>query len=569
VGRELADQGYNMSLGGGVDIAREARNGRNFEYLGEDPILAGNLVAEWIQGAQSQGIIGDIKHYAVNDQETGRYFVNAIIDKRAMRETDLLAFEIGVKKGKPDMVMCSYNLINGDWACENDYTLNQVLKKEWGFQGWVVSDWLGTHSTVKAALAGLDMEQPTSRYFGAALKKAVESGEVPQQRLDDMVRRIVRAEFSSGVFDNPQPTKTPDVFHGFKVAQRAAEESMVLLKNAQGQLPLNAAALQSIAVIGGHADAGVLSGGGSAQVDPAGGNAVPDPKAAHDPLAVFNQVIFHPSSPLNAIRELAPAISVSYDAGTDLDAAAAAAKKADVAIVFVTQHTHEGGDLETLALPDGQDALVEKVAAANPHTIVVIESGDPVLTPWANKVSAIVEAWYPGIRGGEALANLLFGKINFSGKLAITFPAADADLPHASVFAPPGKKPTPIDGLLGPKPVFTAVYDEGLKVGYKWFDAEKKTPAYPFGFGLSYTTFAYSDLKATGGAAAEVSFTVRNTGKRAGKEVAQVYLSLPTSAAEPPKRLIGWEKVELQPGESKTVTLKIDPLGRSSPVSTK
>jgi beta-glucosidase len=375
-----------------------------------------------------------------------------------------------------------------------------------------------------------------------------------------MVRRIVRTEFASGVFDNPQPTKAPDVLHGFKVAQRTAEESMVLLKNAQGQLPLNAAALKSIAIIGGHADAGVLSGGGSAQVDPAGGNAVPDPKSAHDPLAVFTQVIFHPSSPLNAIRELAPAINVTYDSGTDLDAAAAIAKKADVAIVFVTQHTHEGGDLETLALPDGLDALVQKVAAANPHTIVVIESGDPVLTPWASSVNAIVEAWYPGIRGGEALASLLFGKTNFSGKLAITFPASDADLPHASVFAPPGKKPGPIDGLLGPKPPFPAVYDEGLKVGYKWFDAEKKKPAYPFGFGLSYTSFAYSNLKATGGAGSEVSFAVRNTGKRAGQEVAQVYLSLPVAAGEPPKRLIGWEKVELQPGESKTVTLKIDPL---------
>jgi beta-glucosidase len=404
------------------------------------------------------------------------------------------------------------------------------------------------------------MEQPTSRYFGAALKKAVESGEVPVARLNDMVRRIVRAEFVSGVFDNPQPTKVPDVFYGFKVAQRTAEESMVLLKNDKSQLPLHAAALKSIAVIGGHADVGVISGGGSAQVDAAGGNAVPDPKMANDILAAFNQVIFHRSSPLNSLRELAPSIKISYDAGSDLEAAAAAAKSADVAIVFVTQHTHEGNDLETLALPNGQDALVEKVAAANPHTIVVIESGDPVLTPWASKVSAIVEAWYPGIRGGEALANLLFGKVNFSGKLAISFPASDADLPHATVFAPPGKKPTPLDGLLGPKPVFTAVYDEGLKVGYKWFDAEKNTPAYPFGFGLSYTTFAYSNLKATGGTSAEVSFTVRNTGKLAGKEVAQVYLSLPASAQEPPKRLIGWEKVELQPGESKTVTLKIDPL---------
>jgi len=560
VGRELADQGYNITLGGGVDITREARNGRNFEYLGEDPILAGNLVAQWIQGAQSQGIIGDIKHYAVNDQETGRYFVNTIIDKRALRETDLLAFEIGVKQGKPGMLMCSYNLINGDWGCENDYTLNQVLKKEWGFQGWVVSDWFATHSTVKAALAGLDMEQPGSRYLGPALKKAIEAGDVPAQRLDDMVRRIVRTEFASGIFDNPQPTGVPDVLRGFKVAQHAAEESMVLLKNDKAQLPLNAAILKSIAVIGGHADAGVLSGGGSAQVDAAGGNAVPDPKSKNDPLAVFSQVVFHPSSPLNAIRETAPTIKVSYDSGNDADAAAAAAKKADVAIVFVLQHTHEGGDLETLTLPNGQDALIKKVAAANPHTVVVIENGDPVLMPWANDVSAIVEAWYPGIRGGEALASLLFGKTNFSGKLAVTFPASDSDLPHASVPAPPGKKPGPIDGLMNSKPAFPAAYDEGLKVGYKWFDAENKKPAYPFGFGLSYTSFAYSNLKATGGSGLEVSFSVRNTGKRAGQEVAQVYLSLPSSANEPPKRLIGWEKVALNPGESKTVTLTIDPL---------
>ncbi len=558
VGRELADQGFNISLGGGANITREARNGRNFEYLGEDPILAGNLVAQWIQGVQSQGVIADIKHYAVNDQETGRYFANAVIDKRAMRETDLLAFEIGVKRGKPGMLMCSYNLINGDWGCENDYTLNQVLKKEWGFQGWVVSDWFATHTTAKAALAGLDMEQPGSRYFGAELKKAVESGQVPIERLDEMVRRIVRTEFASGIFDNPQPTQAPDVMRGFKVAQRAAEESMVLLKNEKYQLPLSLAALRSIAVIGGHGDAGVLSGGGSAQVDATGGNAVPDPKMKNDILAVFSQQVFHPSSPLNAIRETAPAVNVTYDPGTDPNAAAIAAKNVDVAIVFVLQHTHEGGDLETLSLPDGQDTLVERVAAANPHTIVVIESGDPVLMPWANNVNAIVEAWYPGIRGGEALAGLLFGRSNFSGKLAVTFPASDSDLPHAAIAVPPGRKPGPIDGLMSPKPPLPVMYDEGLKVGYKWFDAERKKPAYPFGFGLSYTSFIYSDLRATGGASVDVSFVVRNTGKRAGEEVAQVYLSLPASAGEPPKRLIGWEKVGLQPGESKTVTLKID-----------
>lgn len=560
VGRELADQGYNITLGGGVDITREARNGRNFEYLGEDPIPAGNLVAQWIQGVQSQGVIGDIKHYAVNDQETGRYFVNAIIDKRALRETDLLAFEIGVKQGKPGMVMCSYNLINGDWGCENDYTLNQVLKNEWGFQGWVVSDWFATHSTKKAALAGLDMEQPMSQFFGAALKEAVEKGDVPAHRLDDMVRRILRTEFASGIIDNSQPTMVPDIFHGFKVAQHVAEESMVLLRNEKAQLPLTASSVKSIAVIGGHADAGVLSGGGSAQVDPPGGNAVPDPKAKNNPMAVLSEWVYDPSSPLNAIRDAAPAAKVTFDPGLDPASAASAAKKADVAIVFVVQHTTEGTDLDTLALPNGQDAIVQAVSAANPHTIVVIESGDPVLMPWANGVNAIVEAWYPGIRGGEALANLLFGKVNFSGKLVITFPASETDLPHATVPAPAGKKPGPIDGLMGPKPPFPANYDEGLKVGYKWFDAASKKPAFPFGYGLSCTSFSYSDLKVVSGEKLEVNFSVRNTGKREGEDVAQVYLKMPALAGEPLKRLIGWEKIGLKPGESKTVTLTIDPL---------
>ncbi len=219
IGRELADQGYNVSLAGGVDVTREPRNGRNFEYQGEDPVLAGNMVAQMINGIQSQGVIGDIKHYAMNDEETGRYFENIITSKRAMRETDLLAFEICVKQAHPGMVMCSYNLVNGVYACENDYLLNEVLKKDWGFQGFVISDWFATHSTVLAATAGLDMQQPSSDFFGVELKKAVEAGQVPLARLNDMVHRIVRTEFAIGIVDNPQHTKVPDVFHGLEVAQ--------------------------------------------------------------------------------------------------------------------------------------------------------------------------------------------------------------------------------------------------------------------------------------------------------------------------------------------------------------
>lgn len=560
LGREFADQGYNATLGAGVNITREARNGRNFEYFGEDPILAGNMVAHWIQGVQSQGIIADIKHYAVNDQDTARSSVDSIIDERSMRETDLLIFEIGVKRGKPGMVMCSYNLVNGAHACENDYLLNQVLKQEWGFQGFVISDWGATHSTVPSALAGLDQEQPGGQYFSEALKEAVEAGEVPMSRLDDMVHRILRTEFAIGSIDDPQPTRAPDVFTGFRIAQRAAEEASVLLRNENGLLPLDADGLKSIAVIGGHADAGVLSGGGSAQVDPAGGNAVHDPNESPTDITMTGRPKFHPSSPLDAIRETAPNADVTFDAGADPDSAAAAAKAADVAIVFVLQPTSEGGDLESLTLPDGQDELVARVAAANSRTIVVVESGGPALMPWAGRVGAILEAWYPGIRGGQAIANLLFGRVNPSAKLAVTFPKSEADLPHPELRVPPGGIPSPMQAIMNPPPPFPVRYDEGLKVGYKWFDAEKIEPLFPFGFGLSYTSYAYSDLRVVGGSSLQVSFTVRNTGRRAGKEIAQVYLSFPEAAGEPPKRLIGWEKVALTPGRSKIISFTVDPL---------
>lgn len=561
IGRELADQGYNISLGGGVDITREPRNGRNFEYQGEDPILAGNMVAHLIEGVQSQGVIGDLKHYAMNDEETGRYFENIIVDQRAMRESDLLAFEIAVKQAKPGMVMCSYNLINGVYGCENDYLLNQVLKKDWGFQGWVVSDWLATHSTAKAAMAGLDQQQPGAEFFGKALKAAVDSNEVPMARLNDMVHRILRTEFASGIIDHPQPTIAPDVQEGYRVAQKVEEESAVLLQNRGGQLPLNAATVKSIAVIGSHADVGVLSGAGSAQVDAAGGNAVPSNFQPGDLLNLFNAPVWHRSSPLAAIRELAARAHVTFDAGTDTASAARTAKAAEVAVVFANQFTHEGNDVPSLALPDNQDQLVEAVAAANPHTIVVLETGGPVTMPWTNRVSAILEAWYPGIRGGEAIADLLFGKANPSGKLAVTFPASEADLPRPTLPAPPGKLPTWLDGIMSKREPFDIRYDEGMKVGYKWFDAENKQPLFPFGFGLSYTSYAYSDLQARGGGKGlKVSVTVRNTGQRAGAEVAQVYLQFPQAAGEPPKRLVAWAKVTLAAGEKKTVDFDVDPL---------
>ncbi|HUI57628.1 MAG TPA: glycoside hydrolase family 3 C-terminal domain-containing protein [Bryobacteraceae bacterium] len=577
IGRELRDQGYNMSIGGGVNITREPRNGRNFEYAGEDPILAGTTVGTLMKGVQSQQIMGDLKHYALNDQETGRNIGNVLLDKRAMRESDLLAFQIAYRISDAAGFMCSYNKLNGDWACENDYLLNQVLKKDFGFKGWVMSDWGGTHSTTKAIMAGLDQEEPGSGFFGDALKKAVEDGEVPVARINDAVHRILRSMFAVGVWDNPPNLRrVVDVFKGLDDAQKIAEESIVLLKNAGNQLPLSAAAVKSIAVIGSHADVGVPSGGGSAQVSPPGGNAVVTPAGAVPAGFGRGGAQYFPTPPLKFIRAKAPGAKVDYNDGTDPAAAAALAKAAQVAIVFVNQPMSEGRDAATMTLPEKQDDLVNAVAAANPHTIVVAETGGPVAMPWADKVSGILEAWFPGVSGGPAIANILFGDVNPSAKLPASFARSDSDLPHPlipglSLMPEPGAgrgaagaPPTAGRGggmARGGLPPFDIPYTEKLEVGYKWFDAENKEPLFPFGHGLSYATYAYSGLKASAsGHNISVSFTVKNTGKRAGKEVAQVYATLPASTGEPPKRLIGWQKVDLAPGESKTVNLPIDPL---------
>jgi beta-glucosidase len=569
--QEMRAMGFNMSLGSGINMIREPRNGRVFEYKGEDPLLAGTLAGQELKAEKALHLITDVKHYAVNDQDSGRIVANSIISKRAMRESDLLAFQIALQDSGAGAVMCSYNKINGTYGCENPYTLTDVLKKDFGFKGFVVSDWGATQSTAKAANAGLDIEMPGNESFGEPLKKAVESGEVSPARLDEMVHRILRTEFDSGIVDDPPQPESPNVMHGFEVAQKTAEEGAVLLKNAHDQLPLNASSIRSIAVIGGHADVGVISGGGSSQVSPAGGNPVPPPASlAKNPFTAFMLLeVYHRSAPLKGIEQKAPKATVKFDPGTDPASAAALARSSDVAIVFAVQHASEGMDLENLSLPNHQDALIEAVAAANPHTIVVLETGGAVLMPWIDKVAGVVEAWYPGIRGSEAIANLLFGDVNPSGKLPLTFPKSEADLPHPIHVEPPkpdAEHPIPklagAPGLIGMAmgigPFFDVHYDEGLKVGYKWYDAEKKPVLFPFGYGLSYTTFTYSGLKITSGERATVSFTVKNTGKRAGTEIAQVYASLPQSAGEPPNRLVGWTRVDLAPGESKQATVTVN-----------
>jgi len=558
IGREARAQGFNMSIGGGVDITREPRNGRNFEYAGEDPVLAGTMTGELERGVKSEHVMSDIKHYALNDQETGRTVVNVLLDRRSMRESDLLAFEIAIGIAKPSAVMCSYNLVNGDHACENDYLLNQVLKKDFKFKGWVISDWAATHSTVKAALNGLDQDMPgDDNYFSAPLKKAIEDGQVPTARLNDMVRRILRSMFDAGVVDDPPVRSVVNPFRGRDDAQHIAEESIVLLKNSGNILPLQASASTSIALIGSHADVGVLSGGGSAQVDAPGGNAI-DPRPGP---SIWGKPVYFPSSPLRYIQAKSPHSHVQYIDGKNNAAAATLARSSSLAIVFVHQWMSEGRDAPTLSLPDNQNALVEAVAAANPNTIVVLETGGPVTMPWADHVKGIVEMWYPGIGGAQALANILFGDVNPSGKLPVTFAKSDDQLPHPVVSgmnADHAGKTVGDDQHHEVRP-FDLKYTAGAAVGYKWFELTHRQPLFPFGFGLSYTTFGYSGLTVDN-VKRTAQFTVKNTGTREGTEIAELYVALPAAAKENYKRLVAWERVKLAPGESKTVMLTMNPL---------
>ncbi len=566
IGAELRNYGMNVNLGGNVNlIGREPRDGRTFETKGEDPILAGKIAAAHINAIQAAHVIGGIKHYALNDQESGRTTADAQIDERGTRESDLLAFEIGAKDANVQSVMCSYNLVNEVYACENAHLLNDVLKGDWQFPGFVMSDWWGTHSTVNAALAGLDQEQPDPAYFGS-LAQAIASGQVPQSRLDDMVHRILRAMYAAGLFDYPESLGPVDTAANQAIAQEAEEQGAVLLKNAGGQLPLNAAAVKSIAIIGSHADIGVLSGGGSAQVTPTGGPALTE---GYPCPPCWAQVIWDPSSPMQAIQAMAPNASVQFDPGTNAATAAALAASSQVAIVFVSQWTSEGMDLPSLNFTDvihtppiDQDGLVAAVAAANPHTIVVMENAGAQVMPWLANVSAVLEAWFPGQKGGPAIANLLFGAVNPSGKLPITFPAGLSQLPRPVIGQPPdGVTPFPVN------------YYEGFNVGYKWYDSQGMTPLFPFGFGLSYTTFAFSNAAVVNILASGrnpnflVTFYRANTGIGGVGEVAQVYFAFPSSTGEQPKRLVGWQKLMPQPGASQQVTIEVDVNDSSHPLS--
>ena len=555
MGREARDRGFNVLLAGGVGIERDAWNGRNFEYLGEDPILAGRLVVAQLRGIQSQGVVSTVKHLVANTQETDRHWVDMRADERSLREIDLLPFEMAVKDSGVGSVMCAYNKVNGVYACENATLLNGIVKGEWGFKGWIISDWGAVHSTARAANAGLDQEFYQERYFSGALKAAVEAGEVPEARIDDMARRILRSLAAVGALDRDEPPRPVDAAAGLPVAQRVAESGIVLLQNRDDLLPLRAEAVKRIAVIGRRADVGVLAGSGSSGVDAIGGVAIDGtPPGTAPEMVQFMSTLWHRSSPRDAIAALAPSAKVEFASGEDVEAAARLAASADVAIVFAWQTRTEGQDLPNLSLPAGQDELIRKVAAANPRTVVILQTGGAVLTPWEAQVGAILEAWYPGNRGAGAIAAILFGRVNPSGRLPISFPRAESDLPRPY---PPEPQADPMKPDLVPARPPVVTLGEGLAVGYRWYDSRNKVPAYEFGFGLAYTTFAYANLAVDPDLS--VSFDLTNTGKRRGVEVAQLYVEFPASAGEPAKRLAGWARVELAPGERRRVRLAADP----------
>ncbi|MGI4747522.1 MAG: beta-glucosidase [Janthinobacterium lividum] len=555
IGEEAWRQGFNVLLAGGADLARDPRDGRNYEYAGEDPLLTGRIVGATVAGVQSRHVMSTVKHFAMNDLETSRMTMSADIAPASLRESDLLGFEIAIETGHPGSVMCSYNRVNDLFACENPALLNDALKRDWRYPGFVMSDWGGTHSTVRAALAGLDQESSGDTtdarpFFGAMLADAARDGSVPMSRLDDMARRVLRSIYAVGLVEHP-PVKQPlDVAADRAVAQRDEEEGAVLLRN-EGALPLSRTA--RIAVIGGHADVGVLSGGGSSQVVPIGGNPVKGPGAKQWP----GDPVYDPSSPLRAMRHEAPGARIDYASGQDVARAVALARQADVVVLFATQWSYESVDVPSLSLPDNQDALIAAVEQANPHVVVVLETNGAVLMPWLDRSGAVLEAWYPGAGGGEAIARLLYGTVAPSGHLPMTFPALADQLAHPTIA---GVTATSVFGVQFHTDQ-ELIYNEGSEVGYRWFDRRHATPLFPFGHGLTYTMFVHDRLAlqatpSAPGQAVSASFEVRNTGKRSGTDVAQIYAGLPDGGG---RRLVGWQRVTLAPGETCRLTVDVDP----------
>jgi len=558
IGREARAKGFNVVLAGAANLVRDPRDGRTFEYLSEDPLLTGVLVGAQIRGIQSNQVLSTIKHFALNDQETGRRFADALISEGDARASDLLAFQIGIEQGRPGAVMCAYNSVLGQSACNSSWLLQSVLKESWGYSGFVMSDF-GATPGVDAALHGLDQQSGAEfdgvTFFGGPLSELAKSSPEWAQRLDEMNTRILTSIYAAGLDqESAKMAATVDRDTDARIAQALAEAGIVLLRNRGALLPL-AKQTTSIAVIGGHADRGVLSGAGSSQVHDEAGPAVIDAVMADVSLGGLISQQYHPSSPLAAIKSLAPNSRILVRDGHYVSEAVTAARRSQVAIVFATQWQSEGMDVPDLSLPDDQDRLIAEVAKANPRTIVVLETGGPVKMPWLHSVAAVLEAWYPGARGGNAIASVLFGDVDPGGRLPVTFPVDEGQLPRPKLDGADWLEPNVVG--LPPFPAAKLPVDysrEGADVGYRWFQRTRRLPLFPFGFGLSYTSFRYGFLETDG---RNARFTVTNTGTRPGSAVAQLYLVRRGSDRE--RRLLGFKRVVLSPGEMRSVTLSIDP----------
>ena len=569
IAQEVKALGRDMILGPTVNINRQPLWGRNFEGYGEDPYLAAQLGVAYIKGVQSEGVIPSVKHFAVNNEEYERHRVNATIDERTLHEIYLPAFKAAVQEADVWNVMSAYNKVNGVHCGESDYLLDQVLKKEFGFKGFVVSDWGSTYSTAPTVNAGMDLEMPggppMQKWIASPRTIAsgngdgwlvpekvlaeVKAGHITEATIDDNVGRILRVIFLSGLFDHPDAGGGEvDTSEQRAVALQGATEGIVLLKNDGGLLPLDAKRIHSIAVIGPNAAVARTGGGGSSLVRPKYAIATLDGSKSKARGKI--QVTYA----LGVGMEGEDAAQDTPEARAKaLTEAADAASKADVAIVVVGRYNKlesEGFDVKTMDLPVGQDELIQAIEKANPHTVVVLNTGDPVtMTKWIDKTPALLDMWYGGQEGGHALAAILFGDANPSGKLPVTLPKRYEDNPAAANY--PGKD-------------LEVNYAEGIYVGYRYYDTKKVEPQFPFGFGLSYTKFEYSALvvgpeRITRDETIHVGLTVRNTGNRAGAEVVQLYVHDGDAKIDRPvHELKGFSRVELKPGEAKTVRFTLD-----------
>eukprot|EP01089_Gocevia_fonbrunei_P021564 TRINITY_DN8424_c0_g1_i1.p1 TRINITY_DN8424_c0_g1~~TRINITY_DN8424_c0_g1_i1.p1 ORF type:complete len:698 (+),score=183.89 TRINITY_DN8424_c0_g1_i1:187-2094(+) len=524
MGKEQRDKGTNIMLGPMVNILRVPVEGRSFESFGEDTHLASQMAIQSVQGIQSNGIMACVKHLVDNNQEYNRTTTSANIDERTQYEVYMPPFKAAIDAGVAS-IMCSYNRINNVYACENNDTLNTAAKDRFGFQGFVMSDWGATHSTVESANNGLDMQMPDDSFFGPALEAAIHSGKVPQSRLDDMVVRILTSMFSVGIFDNPVTgnlsVNVQSKAHT-KLARDLGTAANILLKNDNNVLPLNVETIKNIAVIG-------------------------DDAFKHPTAVGFGSghvIAPYIVSPLEGIQyRLGSRVTVNYADTANVTWAKQYAQEADVAIVFVAVDSSEGRDRPDLSLGAAQDSLVSAVAAVQKNIIVVVHAPGPVFMPWSSEVAGIFHALLPGQEDGHCISDVLFGDVNPSGRLPFTNPSSTNPSPLGTTIQYPGINNE-------------ATYSEKLLVGYKWYDANNVVPLFHFGHGLSYSTFHYSDIT-IGTDNTEhtviVQFNLANTGKVEGHETPQLYIGFPSSAGEPVKQLRGFEKVHLWIQQTKTI----------------